>query len=144
MLLQAVGRPVKAATDPVTVGFSTTGGNVGFGCTATAGGGKGCSSSIVVNSPSWGASVDIGVKFRSADQDLATGSASVGLGQHLGVTVSNETIMLNIGVSTPTASPVTAAVDMPNIQERTISRPRTMQEIVVPADMTAVRRPEVQ
>lgn len=141
VLLQAVGRPVKAVTDPITVGVSTTGGNIGVGCSATVGGGKGCSSSIVVNSPSYGASIDVGIKFRSSDPDLATGSASYGIGRHTGVTISNETIMLNIGVSTPTVSPVTASVDIPDIQGREIPRARTMQEIVVPADATAVRRP---
>ncbi len=120
----------------VRVGASATVGTIGVGCsTGPARGSEGCSSSAVANSPSIGASLDFGIKYRSAAAGEPGFSLSAGIGQHLGVTVTNETFMLNLGVSTPTVSPVTTAVDFP-----TITPPAGPTALETPADNTGVRR----
>jgi RHS repeat-associated protein len=116
---------------PLVVGVSGTIGNLSVGVTtgAVEGGGAG----ISANSPSAGASVDIGVKYRTASPGEPTGSVSAGVGKHTGVTVTNETIMVNIGVSTPTASPITITKDIEPVSQGAMPIP-----IVAKPDATRV------
>jgi RHS repeat-associated protein len=111
-------------------GVSGTLGNVTCGANTA---GSGCGVSI--NTPSAGASLDVGIKFRNASGDPVTGGVTYGIGKHLGLTVTNGTVMLNIGVSTPTASPVTATVDLPSTPGQ--GPPGSMTQS---PDATAVRR----
>jgi RHS repeat-associated protein len=132
-LLAVIGKPLKEATDPIVVGASATLGNAGVGCT-TSRAAQSCSRpSAQLNSPSMGASIDIGVKYRDGKFDPANLSYSVGLGKHLGVTISNETIMLNIGVNTPTVLPFTYSGEIPKLDVAPPNQP------VAPADATAMR-----
>ncbi len=110
-LIRRVADGVRLLSDPpLVVGASLTIGNLSLG--GTTGAVEGFGAGISANSPSLGASVDIGVKYRSASPGEPTGSVSYGVGKHTGVTATNETIMFNIGANTPTASPITVTKDI--------------------------------
>ena len=110
-LLTAIGERAKPVADRIVIGTSATA-LAGGGC-SMAGGEGGCSVSVPLNSPSAGGSLDFGFKFRDGSEDRVTGSVSVGVGKHLGVTVTNEAFLINLGWSTPTALPFTVSVDIP-------------------------------
>ncbi len=88
-----------------------------------------------LNSPSSGASLDLGIRYRNGSDDLVTGSVTFGVGKHLGLTFTNEAVILNIGVSTPTALPFTPTLDLLPGSVKGQGRPLTL---VQPADATAV------
>ena len=117
----------------VVVGVSGTLGNVT--CSATGGAVSGSGCGVAINTPSIGGSIDVGIKFRDTGGDPLTGAVTYGQ-EHLGVTVTNGTVMLNIGLNTPVASPVTATVDLPPVPGR--GPPGTMTQ---KPDATAVRCP---
>ncbi len=122
------------AGNHVVVGVSGTLGNVT--CSATGGAVSGSGCGVSINTPSVGASLDIGIKFRDAGGDPLTGGVTYGQ-EHLGVTLTNGTVMLNIGANTPVASPLTVTVDLPSIPAGQGPPGSTTQK----PDATAVRCP---
>ena len=106
---QFAGAAARTGSDRVVVGASVTAGNVSVSQRV---GSSEPSVSIPLNSSSYGASLDLGVKLRTAAEGEPRGSVSLGLGKHSGITVDNESVTLNLGVSTPTLLPVTVAPEV--------------------------------
>ncbi len=125
------GAVARVATSPAVVGVSGTLGNSTCGANT---GGAGCGVSI--NSPSAGASIDVGIRYRDATEDPVSGSVSLGVGKHTGLTLTGDAVILNIGVSSPTASPVTVTLDLP---AGAAKGPPSPQTIVQRPDATAVK-----
>jgi RHS repeat-associated protein len=130
------GRQIRSRTDRIVVGASGTLGNAGV--SASAGAVTGVQGHVVVNSPHAGGSLNIGVQYRQASPNEVRGSTVYGLSPHLGVSVDNETVRLNVGVSTPTVSPVTVEVQITDIQDSP-QRRRPLLDTPMAQDATRVR-----
>jgi RHS repeat-associated protein len=134
--LRKVPLAAEAPPNNLVIGASGTLGNVTE--SVTTGAVKGSGTSMILGKPQIGASLDVGFKTRDAQDGEATGGVTYGVSRHLGITVTNETVMLNIGFSYPPGgSPVTVSADVPGSSPRRVS-----PSIVAPADATAVRQPE--
>ena len=135
-LYQAVGGPSRlpftAPSRPsmVQLGVSGSLGAVGGNCSVS---GE-CGGSVNLT-PQYGASVDVNVRLRTAGKNEPVVSASYGMNEHLGVSVSNEGVGVSVGVGVGT--PVNVSVTPPSGS----TTAATSRVPAVAPDATAVRRP---